>query len=79
MSKSNYFHVKTKFYYVKVGFYVETKQTLSENNNKPNKVAKTIIKYKFNQINKVSGDYWGDPPMGRPSPQRLPRVGPRPT
>ena len=42
--------------------YAETDETHARNHNKPTKVSKTIAKYKFHQINKVSSDYWGDPP-----------------
>ena len=62
LSKSNHFHEKTKFCSVKIGFYAETKQKPSKNQDKPSKVAKTVVKYNFNHLNQVSGDYWGGPP-----------------
>ena len=80
LSKSNYVHEKTKFYLVKICFYAETNQKPSKNQHKPTKFAKTIVKYNFNNLNQVSGDYWGgDPPRGNlwggVSPSSLQKLG----
>ena len=55
----------TKFYLVKICFYAEITQKRVKNQDKPTKVAKTIVKYHFNNLIQVSGDYGGGPPPPR--------------